>query len=83
MLRDYKTSDLMADQTYDVTDAGAPMDYPEHEKTYSMFLWLFKWGVIANVALMAAMAVGFFMGAGFIGGLLVFIILMVASKFLA
>ena len=74
----------MADQTYEVNnERGAPMDYPEHEQTYSMFLWLTKWGILFNVALMIAMAVGFFMGGGFIGGTLTFIILMVASKILA
>jgi len=74
----------MADQTYDVNDdQGAPMDYPEHEATYSMFLALAKWGVIFNVALLVAMAAGFYMGAGFIGGTLIFIVLMIASKILA
>lgn len=74
----------MADQSYEVNNEhGAPMDYPEHEHTYSMFLWLTKWGILFNVALMIAMAVGFFMGGGFVGGVLTFIILMIASKVLA
>ncbi len=74
----------MADQTYEVNhEEGAPMDYKEHENTYSMFLWLTKWGVIFNVALLVAMAAGFFMGAGFVGGVLVFIIMMIASKIFA
>lgn len=74
----------MADQTYDVNDEhGAPMDYPEHEQTYSMFLWLTKWCILFNVALLAAMAVGFFMGGGFLGGVLSFIILMIVAKILA
>ncbi len=74
----------MADQTYDVNhDQGAPMDYPQHENTYSMFLWLTKWGVLFNIALLVAMAVGFFMGGGFIGGVLSFIVLMVVAKIAA
>lgn len=73
----------MADQTYEVNEDGAPMDYPEHEATYSMFLALTKWGIIFNVALLIAMAVGFFMGGGLVGGILVFIVLMIAAKILA
>ena len=74
----------MADQTYDLSDEhGAPMDYPEHEKTYSMFMFLVKWGILFNVALLLAMAVGFFMGGGFLGGLLTFIVLMIAAKIVA
>ena len=73
----------MADQTYELNEDGAPMDYPQHEHTYSMFLLLTKWGVLFNVALLLAMAVGFFMGGGLVGGTLVFIILMIAAKILA
>ena len=39
----------MADQTYELNEDGAPMDYPEHEQTYSMFLLLTKWGILFNV----------------------------------
>ncbi|MDD9908429.1 MAG: aa3-type cytochrome c oxidase subunit IV [Ahrensia sp.] len=74
----------MADQTYDVNnEQGAPMDYKEHEATYSMFLWLTKWGILFNIALLVAMAAGFFMGAGFIGGTLIFIVLMIVAKIIA
>lgn len=73
----------MADQSYHIDDQGAAMDYPEHEATYSMFLTLTKWGIIGNVALLIAMAVGFFMGGGLIGGTLVFILLMIAAKIVA
>lgn len=72
----------MADQTYELNDEGAPMDYPQHEQTYSMFLLLTKWGILFNVALLLAMAVGFFMGGGLVGGTLVFIILMIIAKIL-
>ena len=51
----------MADQTYELNEEGAPMDYPQHEQTYSMFLLLTKWGILFNVALLLAMAVGFFL----------------------
>ena len=33
------------------------MDYPEHEKTYAMFVGLAKWGTIFMVLLMIFMAV--------------------------
>ena len=59
------------------------MDYPQHEQTYSMFLLLTKWGILFNVALLLAMAVGFFMGGGLVGGILVFIVLMIIAKMLA
>ena len=59
------------------------MDYPQHEATYSMFLTLTKWGIIANCVLLIAMAVGFFMGGGLVGGIGTFIILMIAAKILA
>lgn len=73
----------MAEQTYELNEEGAPMDYPQHEETYSMFLLLTKWGILFNVALLLAMAVGFFMGGGLVGGILVFILLMIVAKILA
>lgn len=74
----------MADHSYHVNhDEGAPMDYAEHEATYSRFLWLVKWGIIFNIVLLVAMMVGFYMGGGLIGGTLVFIFLMIAAKIFA
>ena len=73
----------MADHSYELEKDGAPMDYSEHERTYSLFLVITKWGVIFNVALLLALAVGFFMGGGFIGGLLSFIVLMIVAKIFA
>ncbi len=74
----------MADQTYEVNhDHGAPMDYPEHEQTYSMFLFLTKWGVLFNVALLVAMAVGFFLGGGWLGGVLTLVVLLIAARIFA
>ncbi len=40
-------------------ELGAPMDYPEHDKTYAGFMGVFKWGTVAVVALLVAMAFGF------------------------
>ncbi len=71
----------MADHSYDVNhESGADMDYAEHQQTYDMFLTLSKWVSIFCVVLLLAMAVGFFMGGGFIGGLLCFVVLMIAAK---
>ena len=50
------------------------MDYAEHDKTYSMFLAGAKWGTVACVGLMIAMAFGFFAGFGLIGGTIVWAI---------
>lgn len=58
------------------------MDYPEHERTYAAFLWLTKWSIITIVALLIAMAVGFFGGFG-IAAILVFVILMIIAYFVA
>ncbi len=38
-------------------ETGHPaMDYAEHDRTYSMFLVMVKWGIILNVALLIFMA---------------------------
>ncbi|MFX3680399.1 MAG: aa3-type cytochrome c oxidase subunit IV [Hyphomicrobiales bacterium] len=50
----------MGEQTETNHDAGAAMDYPEHEKTFNLFLALTKWGTVATAALLIAMAFGFF-----------------------
>lgn len=56
-------------------ELGAKMDYAEHDKTYSMFLALAKYGTLACVALMIAMAFGFFTSAGFISATILFILI--------
>lgn len=48
------------------------MDYPEHAATYGLFVNLAKWGAIVCIALMAAMAFGFFTSAGFISATILF-----------
>jgi len=46
-------------------ETGAKMDYPEHHKTYAGFLTLTKYITLFCVALLIAMAFGFFTSAGF------------------
>jgi len=57
------------------------MDYPEHERTYEIFLKFAVWTTAGCIALLVAMAFGFYAGGGLIGGTLLFIILMVACAF--
>lgn len=57
-------------------EVGAAMDYAEHDKTYAGFVNLAKYGTLACVSLMAAMAFGFFAG-GPVSGTVFFIGLMV------
>lgn len=64
-------------------ETGAEMDYNEHERTYSMFLSMSKWTVILCIALLAAMAFGFFAGGGLFGGIVAFIVLSILGYFLA
>ena len=63
-------------------EMGAKMDYAEHEKTYSMFLTLAKFGTLACVALMIAMAFGFFTSAGFFSATILFILITAVGVFL-
>lgn len=63
-------------------DKNSVMDYAEHEKTYELFLSGSKILTVVSVALLVAMAFGFFAGGGFIGGTVVFIALLILSWFL-
>ncbi|WP_377296685.1 aa3-type cytochrome c oxidase subunit IV [Rhizobium sp. SGZ-381] len=72
----------MNDHHGGTVETGAPMDYREHEKTYSMFLAGAKWGTMMVVVLLLAMLGGFFAGGGLIGGLFLFIILNAAGFYL-
>lgn len=56
-------------------ETGAPMNYPEHEKTYLMFINGSKYVTVILVALLIAMAAGFFTAAGFLGGIFLFFVL--------
>ncbi|MBB3457753.1 hypothetical protein FHT86_006071 [Rhizobium sp. BK313] len=73
----------MAEHHTGPIETGAPMDYKEHEKTYNMFISGAKVGSAIITALMIAMAAGFFGHAGFLGGLLIFIILSIVGTMLA
>lgn len=72
----------MAEHHTGPVETGAQMDYAEHEKTYNLFIAGAKYGTAILVALMIAMAAGFFTAAGFLGGLVVFIVLSVAGIFM-
>jgi hypothetical protein len=63
-------------------ETGAAMDYSEHEKTYSMFLALAKWGSLVVAAILIAMAFGFFTSAGFFSATILFILICAVGGFL-
>jgi hypothetical protein len=63
-------------------ETGASMDYSEHEKTYSMFLVLAKWGTLFCAALLIAMAFGFFTSAGFFSATVLFVLICAVGGFL-
>ncbi|WP_275785170.1 aa3-type cytochrome c oxidase subunit IV [Pararhizobium gei] len=69
----------MAEHHSGPAETGAPMDYAEHEKTYNFFIGAAKLGTIFCVALLIAMAAGFFSSVGFFGATLLFIILNIAG----
>ena len=72
----------MAEHNTGPAETGAPMDYKEHEKTYNIFLASARVGSAIIAALLIAMAAGFFGHAGFLGGVLIFIVLSIASVIL-
>ena len=73
----------MADHVSDgPVELGAKMDYSEHEKTYSLFLGLTKYVTLATVALLIAMAFGFFTSAGFISATILFVLLVAVGAFI-
>ena len=55
----------MAEHHSGPVETGAPMDYAEHEKTYNLFFRPRNSARCFCVALLIAMAAGFFTGAGF------------------
>ncbi|MBE0693217.1 MAG: aa3-type cytochrome c oxidase subunit IV [Aquamicrobium sp.] len=63
-------------------ELGAKMDYAEHDKSYSIFLGITKYVTLATVALLIAMAFGFFTSAGFISATILFVILNVVGAYL-
>ena len=54
-------------------ETGARMDYPEHEKTYKTYIALAKYSSLVCLALLAAMAFGFFTNAGFFSSTILFV----------
>ena len=63
-------------------EMGAKMDYAEHDRTYSGFLTLAKYSSLACLALLAAMAFGFFTSAGFFSATILFILICAAGGYL-
>ena len=63
-------------------ELGAKMDYAEHDATYHRFLGLAKYGALICVALMAAMAFGFFTTAGFFSATVLFVLICAVGYFL-
>lgn len=73
----------MADNTPNgPLELGAAMDYQEHEKTYSLFIGMAKYVTLACVALLIAMAFGFFTAAGFFSATILFILICGLGAFL-
>ena len=65
----------MSDHETGPVELGASMDYPEHEKTYNLFVNGAQVGSMSIVALLIAMAAGFFGHFGFFPALILFLIL--------
>ena len=64
-------------------EMGANMDYAEHERTYGMFIALAKYCTLICVALMIAMAFGFFVSsAGFFSALILFVLICAVGGYL-
>ncbi len=73
----------MADHTpTGPVETGAKMDYSEHEKTYALFITLAKYGSLVCVALLIAMAFGFFTNAGFFSATVLFFVVCAVGGFL-
>ncbi len=62
-------------------ETGAPMNYSEHEKTYDLFVAGTKYCTAILVALLIAMAAGFFGSLGLLGGTFLFIVLSILGVF--
>jgi hypothetical protein len=65
----------MAEHHSGPVEVGASMDYAEHDKTYSRFIFAAKYGSIMIAVLLICMAVGFFTTAGFVFSTLLFFVL--------
>ena len=63
-------------------EMGAKMDYSEHDRTYSLFIHLVKYGSLVCAALLVAMAFGFFAGGGFVSSTSLFGLICAVGIFL-
>lgn len=63
----------MSKQKSGPVELGGEMDYSEHDKTYNVFIAGTKYGTLICVAILIAMAVGFFTSGGFLIGFIAFI----------
>lgn len=73
----------MADDTHTgQLELGAEMDYPEHQRTFSLFIALTKYLSLFSAALLVAMAFGFFTSAGFFSATVLFILIFAAGAYL-
>lgn len=63
-------------------EVGAEMDYPQHEKSYRLFVALAKYGTLHVLAVLIAMAFGFFTSAGFFSSLILFILISAVGIYL-
>jgi hypothetical protein len=61
-------------------ETSAGMDYPEHQRTYDRFLVITKYGALVVVALLVAMAFGFF-SAGFFSAVILFVLIVAVGSF--
>lgn len=62
-------------------ETSAGMDYPEHQRSYDRFLALTKYSALTVVALLIAMAFGFFTNAGFISAVILFVLITAVGAF--
>lgn len=72
----------MAEHSTDPAELGAAMDYQEHEATYSFFVALVKYSLVALVSLLIAMAAFFFSSFGFISSVILMGVLCVVGSYL-
>ena len=73
----------MADHlTTGPVETGAQMDYREHERTYTAFLGIAKYGTLVCIAILIAMAFGFFTSAGFFSATVLFLIVCAVGGYL-
>ncbi len=63
-------------------ETGAPMNYNEHEKTYIGFINAAKYGTLVLVAVLIAMAAGFFTAAGFVSSVILFFLICAVGVFI-